>query len=307
MASETLQKFAEELRIAREAKGISILQISSRTKIDPKFLTAIENADYEILPELYVRAFIKEFAQTIDINPKETIRKFDLAKAGQPEKAAIITKEHTVQLTKTKETESFREPEPDIVAQPKNEFDSTPTTQMPLHDEQTKSFFQTNLNIIVGVVVLIVAVVVFYFALFYESSPGIVTDQQEQNTSGNSARFEVKQPEQKAVQDSVLVASVVSDSLRLTVQNSEQVWIKILSDGKIVRQGIIPKSTTLNFKAMKQFGISIGNAGVVKLFFNEKPIKNVGKIGEIRNITVTPDTIRYLTILRNEKKSPARN
>lgn len=314
MASETLQKFAEELRSAREAKGISILQISNRTKIDPKFLSAIENADFEILPELYVRAFIKEFAQTIDLNPKETIQKYELAKTGQTEKAVSATKEQIVPASLVAETEKAKKSIPEEKSKPQKvetppvkEYDSTPREQTNPQNEISQNFLQNNLNMIIGVAVLVVAIVVFYFALFYESSPEIVTDQQEQNVSESSERFEVKQPEQQAAQDSIPAVPVVSDSLRLSVQNSEQVWIKVLSDGRIVRQGLVQKNTTMNFKAKKQFGISIGNAGAVKLFFNEQPVKNVGKPGEIRNITITPDTIRYLTIPRNEKKSSTRN
>lgn len=314
MASETLQKFAEELRAAREAKGISILQISNRTKIDPKFLSAIENADFEILPELYVRAFIKELAQTIDLNPTETIQKYELAKTGQTEKATLATKEQIAPASLTAETEKAKKSVPEEKPEPKkvetppvNEYDSTPREQANPQNEIPQNFLQNNLNVIIGVAVLVVAIVVFYFALFYESSPEIVTDQQEQNVSESSERFEIKQADQKTVQDSITLAPVVSDSLRLSVQSSEQVWIKVLSDGRIVRQGIVQKNTTMNFKAKKQFGISIGNAGAVKLFFNEQPVKNVGKPGEIRNITITPDTIRYLTIPRNEKKSPTRD
>lgn len=314
MASETLQKFAEELRAAREAKGISILQISNRTKIDPKFLSAIENADFEILPELYVRAFIKELAQTIDLNPTETIQKYELAKTGQTEKATLATKEQITPASLTAETEKAKKSVPEEKPEPKkvetppvNEYDSTPREQANPQNEIPQNFLQNNLNVIIGAAVLVVAIVVFYFALFYESSPEIITDQQEQNVSESSERFEVKQADQKTVQDSITLAPVVSDSLRLSVQSSEQVWIKVLSDGRIVRQGIVQKNTTMNFKAKKQFGISIGNAGAVKLFFNEQPVKNVGKPGEIRNITITPDTIRYLTIPRNEKKSPTRD
>ncbi|MFA7418857.1 MAG: helix-turn-helix domain-containing protein [Melioribacteraceae bacterium] len=303
MASEALLKFAEELRLAREAKGLSILQISSRTKIDPKFLSAIENGDFEILPELYVRAFIKEFAQTIDLNPKETIQKFDYAKTGQQEKA-LVTKEQISKPVVNETTKPHEELIPEkIISSPTTQFDSVQDSSAPAATEAPKSFIATNLNIIMGAAVLIVAALVFYFAFFYESSPEIIADLSEQNSSETASRFEVKQPEQLPVQDTI-PAPVVSDSLRLSVQNSGQVWIKVLCDGKIKQQGILKNSGEIKFKALKQFGISIGNAGLVKLFLNEKPVNNVGKLGEIRNITITPDTIRYLTIPRNEKKSP---
>lgn len=313
MASETLQKFAEELRVTREAKEISILQISNRTKIDPKFLNAIENADFDILPELYVRAFIKEFAQTVDLNPKEIIQKYELAKTGETEKSLNTIVEQisptslSVETKETNTTELEENPKPiKIKTRPIKEFDLTDREQNKLQ-EAPKNYLHSNLNIILGAAVLTLAVIIFYFALFYESSPDIIADEQEPNVSENTTRFEEKAPEQKTNQASLALTPVISDSLRLSVRSSELVWIKILSDGKIIQQGIVQKNTTMNFKAKKQFGISIGNAGAVKLFFNEKQVENVGRPGQIRNITITSDTIRYLTIPRNEKKSPTRN
>lgn len=316
MASESLQKFADELRTAREAKGISILQISTRTKIDPKFLAAIENADFDILPELYVRAFIKEFAQTIELNPKEVIQKFENAKSGFTEKPPVVVKEQAVQPIVPKEQIEIQKKESEIevnadqiAVQQTKKFGTTRDLQGASTNEAPKSFVQANLNIVVGVLVLIVAAIVFYFALFYESSPEIITDQQEQSLFSNTERFEVKKEDPPVVTPDSLssVTQPESNYLRLKVQNTGQVWIKVLSDGKIVQQGIVKKDSTLNFKAKKQFGISVGNAGAVKLFYNDKPVKNVGRVGEIRNITITPDTTRYITIQRNEKKSSSTN
>ncbi|KAF0152968.1 MAG: transcriptional regulator XRE family [Ignavibacteria bacterium] len=311
MASEALQKFAVELRTAREAKGISILQISTRTKIDPKFLTAIENAEFEILPEIYVRAFIKEFAQTVELNPKEIILKFDNAKSGISDTPPIVVKEPIAQTFTKNERLVTEKTEPEHKSvkhqnsiKPPSEFGATQYQHSVQMDKPQNGFMRANLNIVVGVLVLIAAMLVFYFAFFYDSTPEIIAYQPEQSLSDNTSRYEVKKPETPIVQDSLPsnTSTILTDSLRLKVQNREQVWIKVLSDGKIVQEGVVKKDSTLNFKALKQFRISIGNAGAVNLFFNDKPVKNIGKIGEIRSITITPDTIRYLTIKRNETK-----
>ena len=46
--------------------------------------------------------------------------------------------------------------------------------------------------------------------------------------------------------------------------------------------------------------------GRVKVYFNNKPVENVGKPGEIRNLFITSDGIKYYTIppKKNEEKSP---
>ena len=85
MPNEALRKFAEELKSTREAKNITLQQIANRTKIDLKFLQAIEECKFDILPEIYMRAFIKEYAQTIELDPNEIIAKFDMYLHGKSE------------------------------------------------------------------------------------------------------------------------------------------------------------------------------------------------------------------------------
>ncbi|PGS46319.1 RodZ domain-containing protein [Bacillus sp. AFS041924] len=57
------------LREAREAKGLSIDDVQELTKIQKRYLEAIEEGNYEILPgQFYVRAFIKQYAETIGVD-----------------------------------------------------------------------------------------------------------------------------------------------------------------------------------------------------------------------------------------------
>ena len=53
-----LEQFGEELAQARMAKGISLIDISAETRINLKFLEAIERGQFKILPQTYVRAFL---------------------------------------------------------------------------------------------------------------------------------------------------------------------------------------------------------------------------------------------------------
>jgi hypothetical protein len=87
------------------------------------------------------------------------------------------------------------------------------------------------------------------------------------------------------------------------------VWVKVSTDGKIVHQQIVLADSRMNFAAIKSFSLSVGNAGYVKVFFNNKPVENVGKPGEMRNLFITTDGIKYYTIppQKNEKKSPTKN
>ncbi|MCH7974117.1 MAG: helix-turn-helix domain-containing protein, partial [Bacteroidetes bacterium] len=54
-----LNKFAQELKKAREKADITLQNLSARSRLDIKFLQSIEKGDFSFLPELYVKAFIK--------------------------------------------------------------------------------------------------------------------------------------------------------------------------------------------------------------------------------------------------------
>ncbi|MFI5238055.1 MAG: helix-turn-helix domain-containing protein, partial [Ignavibacteriales bacterium] len=88
-------KFADKLRNARLKKGISLQQMSAKTRIDIKFLEAIDNGNLGFLPELYVKAFLKQYAKAVGLNEEETVRDYEDAKEGR--------------LTEADETKSFLE------------------------------------------------------------------------------------------------------------------------------------------------------------------------------------------------------
>lgn len=67
----------EKLRSAREAKGLSIEDIEKATKIQSRYLTAIEQNDFDKLPgDFYVRAFIRQYAQIVGLDGKELLSEY---------------------------------------------------------------------------------------------------------------------------------------------------------------------------------------------------------------------------------------
>jgi cytoskeletal protein RodZ len=66
--------FGEELRLAREAQGITLRHISDQTRISIRYLEAIESNDYKRLPGgIFNRSFIKAYAKQIGFDEKEAI------------------------------------------------------------------------------------------------------------------------------------------------------------------------------------------------------------------------------------------
>ena len=58
-----------ELRAAREAQGISLEEIAQKTMISIDVLRALEAGNTSGLPAAYVRAFLREYAERVGLDP----------------------------------------------------------------------------------------------------------------------------------------------------------------------------------------------------------------------------------------------
>lgn len=73
----TMADIGDKLRSAREAKRLSIEDIEKATKIQSRYLTAIEQNDFEKLPgDFYVRAFIRQYAQVVGLDGKKLLGEY---------------------------------------------------------------------------------------------------------------------------------------------------------------------------------------------------------------------------------------
>ena len=64
----------EQLRLAREGRGIPLREISDQTRISMHYLEAIESNDYKRLPGgIFNRSFVKAYAKYVGYDEKEAI------------------------------------------------------------------------------------------------------------------------------------------------------------------------------------------------------------------------------------------
>jgi cytoskeletal protein RodZ len=63
------QSIGEKLRLAREARGIALREISEQTRISIRYLEAIEAEDYKRLPGgIFNRSFIRAYAKFVGVD-----------------------------------------------------------------------------------------------------------------------------------------------------------------------------------------------------------------------------------------------
>src|SRR5262245_19130020 len=69
--------FADKLRREREMRGVSLREIAEGTKISIRFLQALEEDRVEALPGgLFPRAFVKQYALFLGLDPDKTVADF---------------------------------------------------------------------------------------------------------------------------------------------------------------------------------------------------------------------------------------
>lgn len=82
---EQIQKLTEigsHLRNLRAKKGLSLEEIATKTMVQQRFLDAIEKGEIEQLPEpLYIRGFIRRFAEALGIEGTPLSESFPLGSA----------------------------------------------------------------------------------------------------------------------------------------------------------------------------------------------------------------------------------
>ena len=278
--SSDMNNFGTNFKIAREAKGISLDRIASETRISTRFLLAIENEEFNLLPGgIFNRGFVRAFAEKVGLDPDQAVADYEqLVKVHEPLEAAVATPRHakrnrhlypvvigglfivivilylvTKQSSNTVQTVSPSQPTPaGIVAQPAPTRTPTPTStpEPPA-----------------------------------ELAPGAPPVPITPPTASPGITSAAPEPE----------APVAAESLRVDVEITETTWIKVAADGTTVNPGeILEPGTTRHFTAKKSIYLSVGNAGGLALKINDMPAKSLGRSGQVREITITPQNYKSI-------------
>ena len=78
-----------------------------------------------------------------------------------------------------------------------------------------------------------------------------------------------------------------SESVTVGINLQERCWLKVMVDGKIAFEGILPKGTQRSWSGKEEVTIRAGNAGGVVISFNNEQQKVLGAPGKVEEITYT--------------------
>jgi len=171
------ESFFDALKQHRESQNIEISEICDFTKINPKYIHAIESGEFHILPTVYMRLFLRAYADFIGADSVKALEDYELHTIGTIQKRT------------------------DFDLPPKVEIDNSGIVEETMESSAQISPKQ----IATGAAVLIGLFLVLYWA-------GEITSQQNIEVENNPAPIEEIAPEFPPVQEPESIPADDTDS-----------------------------------------------------------------------------------------------
>ncbi|MBU5466709.1 DUF4115 domain-containing protein [Virgibacillus sp. MSJ-26] len=261
------------LKEAREEKGISLESLQETTKIQKRYLQAIEEENFNILPgRFYARAFIKEYALAVNINVDELFEEYE---------------------------DDLPKPE---------EQTSTQYTRMQRTRKETNLSKNSALFSIIPTVIVVLLIIGVIFAVWFfmfegsSSNEEIKTDEEQgdntftrsdndqNNDNADTEDEDVDEEDETEENDSDLGIEIVdedsegqsgtvfelsntSDDTNLILESRGETWLEIVNDqDEQLYYGILSEADSpeeIDISDEKELYFSIGNASVLDIKFND--------------------------------------
>jgi cytoskeletal protein RodZ len=291
-------ELGNRLKEARLAKGLSLDDLQSMTKIQKRYLIGIEEGNYSSMPgNFYVRAFIKQYAEALSLNPDEI---FDTYKGEIP---ATYNEDLPQQLSRVKTHKTISESNSKI-------FDILP-------------------KILIGVFVIGVASLLYYFisnhtdgnsneSISKKNEPAKIVksknlendkpeeDKDIKKDNGDQKDNTVQEEKQPAVEETAIqeITPVQSSGRNSTyeLKNADKFVVKLVSKGqtwvsikngkgKSFFQGTLKtggtESQTEDLSAESTAVIRVGNAADTEIYVNDQKLEySVPATANVQNITI---------------------
>jgi len=238
------RRLGELLRHAREERGISLVDLEVMTRIRRRYLEALEEERFEVLPPpVFVKGYLKVIAKALGLEEGLLIQAY--AQASQPP------------------------PPPELVKVP-----IEPAT--PPSPWRRAAFFVTLLTFL-----LLTAVGYYAFTelrQFLAPQPqGETTLVQPETPQG------APQGEQgAAIQEPPPPrAPPTQTGLRVEVKASGRSWLRVLADGEKVFEGFLLSGETRSWEAIGEITLRVGNAGAIAISVNDSSFTPMGKPGQV--------------------------
>lgn len=337
LESAQMTELGLALKEEREKRDISLEEIASTTKIVPRYLEALENDRFDIMPGgFFIKGIIRTYARAIGLDPDEVLARYRAAgvfgeseskrhsslkpSAAPTAPAAPVLPAPAAEPLLPSEASA---PAPSAVETPEPELIIEEAPKPRLSTAARKRLFSwawRSLAVVAAVVVLI--------ALWSNRRPRAPEDRIETAASVPSTAVTGSdltpaagqepgaqppgQPEPAPpaatvpaeVPSPVPAVEEAPKGITIEIAFQTETRISVTADGTLQIDGVFPPGATARAQADGILVISTGNAGGFTFSLNGKPAKPLGRSGQILNeVKITPGNIK--DFLEGQAPGPA--
>jgi cytoskeletal protein RodZ len=288
-----LKTFAEGLKRAREEAGITIERVSAKTRIDIKFLEAIERGDIDFLPELYVKAFIKQYAKVLGLDEEETLQDFLIAKEGKqiPSKEEKAVDSKTLEDSPADKNGDEEEKDEDEDKSKTYSYTDESALKKEIADDKKK---RNPIVIGGGILLALIVIGLFYILVINKSDKIIVQEKSFEEVLEQTNKRQIEETNNLVTEENL---SSSSKELSLTITNTDSndsAWVLIIRDDVSQQDFILLPKASKTVDAKNNFQFTLGNSGVIKLIFNDDELEFSGRRGAIRYFKLDKDGLERI-------------
>ena len=235
-----MSALGERFRAAREARGLSLSDVSEQIRIRSVYLGAIEDENWAAIgAPVYSRGFLRTYARYLGLDPEEVVAEFNRSAGSLPAAPS------------SQPSERERASAPDRPARNLSPF-----------------------IWLAGLVAVVLIAFVFYNELTMRDrspSPAAAVVSPGPPNASPATSLESSSPVEPGPTSAP--AAPVAHTLQVSLSSSS--WLRVTVDGSVSMEGTFPAGTVREFRG-KRAALRIGNAGGVDVFVDGK---NVGKLG----------------------------
>jgi cytoskeletal protein RodZ len=276
----------EKLRRERVRQGIGLADLAHDTRINLKYLEAIESGDSSRIPGgFFYRSFVRQYALALSMDPGEL--ESDLERNREAEAAILSAALAAAQFP-------IKQPDPMITA---------------ANHRPASGRTWTYVLLLVGVA----AGCSMFYSWWRQIETGASTAIARPAARVPDAKAEAvparNQPVSRPISNpdagvaartepaATMPVAVPEPGDKVVIELSvrEATWLSISSDGKTVFSGMLEPSQTKVLGGKSRTLLRVGNAGALEITWNGKPIPPIGGRGQVKNVVFTPENYRILS------------
>lgn len=284
---------------AREQRGLTIEDVNQKSRIHFRILQDMENGSFEKLAPLYMRSFIKKYAEFLGLDAKSIVEDFDsLSGQGQKKSFSLASDDRRVEKPVKKDKQVPVKPKREVVKKEPVKKEP-PKKEIPKKDIIKDAPKRENIEIKISgekmhiIAVAVLAVVLVGLVVVLAGKIKSVKSAPAARRAVEDAPVQSRQALRKTVDGGSVVREEKTSArtVSITLKATGKVWIQAKSGDKNIFAGVMEKGDTKTLKSDSTIIILTGKAENVEFIHNGRDL-GVIAAGVVKNIKVSSDGVK---------------